>query len=92
LVAEATAFGGTEKARAAIAADGKNWEARYALAGALVAAADYAGALEELLTIVSRQRQFRDDGARLAMLALFELLGPGSELVQHYRRQLQIVT
>lgn len=90
--AEATTFAGADQARAAIAADGKNWEARYALAAALATAGDFAGALEELLTLVSRQRQFRDDGARLAMLAIFELLGPEHELVQRYRRQLQIVT
>jgi len=90
--AEAAAFGGADKARAAVAADEKNWQARYALACALATAGDYGGALEELLTIVARQRKFRDDAARLAMLALFEHLGPESELVQHYRRQLQIVT
>jgi putative thioredoxin len=89
--AEAAAFGGEEKARAALAADGKNWEARYALACALVGAGDVKGALEELLTLVSRQRKFRDDQARRAMLALFDDLGPESELVTHYRRQLQIV-
>ena len=88
LAADAAAFGGPDQARAAIAVDGKHWEARYALAGALATTGDFGGALEELLTIVSRQRQFRDDGARLAMLALFDLLGPESELVQHYRRQL----
>ena len=92
LAADAATFGGPEKARAAIAADGKNWAARYALAAALATTGDFAGALAELLTIVSRQRQFRDDGARLAMLALFDLLGPESELTRHYRRQLQIVT
>jgi putative thioredoxin len=90
--AEAAAFGGPDKARAALAADEKNWQARYALACALATAGDYGGALEQLLTIVARQRKFRDDAARLAMLALFEHLGPENELVQHYRRQLQIVT
>jgi len=90
--AEAAAFGGADKARAAIAADDKNWEARYGLACALAASGDYGGALEELLTIVGRQRKFRNDAARLAMLALFEHLGSENELVQHYRRQLQIVT
>lgn len=90
--AEAAAFGGADKARAAIATDDKNWQARYALACALAVAGDYGGALEELLTIVARQRKFRDDAARLAMLALFEHLGSENELVQHYRRQLQIVT
>ncbi|MBN2576275.1 MAG: tetratricopeptide repeat protein [Deltaproteobacteria bacterium] len=92
LVAEASAFGGAEQARAAIAADEKNWDARYALAGALASAGDYAGSLEELLAIVGRQRKYRDDAARLAMLAIFDQLGPDSDLVQHYRRQLQIVT
>jgi putative thioredoxin len=90
--AEAAAFGGPDKARAALAADEKNWQARYALACALATAGDYGGALEQLLTIVARQRKFRDDAARLAMLALFEHLGPENDLVQHYRRQLQIVT
>jgi len=90
--AEAAAFGGVDKARAALAADDKNWQARYALACALAVAGDYGAALEELLTIVARQRKFRDDAARLAMLALFEHLGSENELVQHYRRQLQIVT
>jgi len=89
---EAAAYGGAEKARAALAADDKNWEARYALGCALAAGGDYGGALEELLTIVARQRKFRNDAARLAMLALFEHLGAENELVQHYRRQLQIVT
>jgi len=90
--AEAAAFGGAEKARAAVAGDGRNWEARYALACALATAGDYGGALEEWLTIVSRQRKFREDAARLAMIALFEHLGADNEIVQHYRRQLQIVT
>jgi len=89
--AEAEAFGGEEKARAALATDGKNWAARYALACALVVSGNLPGALEELLTLVSRQRKFRDDLARRAMLALFDDLGPDSELAAHYRRQLQIV-
>jgi len=90
--AEAAAFGGADKARAAIAADDKNWAARYALACALATEGDYRGALEELLVIVARQRKFRDDAARLAMLALFEHLGSENDLVHDYRRQLQIVT
>jgi putative thioredoxin len=92
LVTAGMEFGGAEKARAAVAADSKDWEARYALAGALAVAGDYGAALAELLPIVSRQRRFRDDGARLAMLAIFAQLGADDDLVQHYRRQLQIVT
>ena len=90
--AEAAAYGGADKARAAIAANDKDWAARYALACALATAGDYRGALEQLLDIVARQRKFRDDAARLAMLALFEHLGSDNELVHDYRRQLQIVT
>jgi len=90
--AEAAAYGGADKARAAIAANDRDWAARYALACALATAGDYRGALEQLLDIVARQRKFRDDAARLAMLALFEHLGSDNELVHDYRRQLQIVT
>jgi len=37
---------------------------------------------------VMRNRTFHDDGARKALLALFETLGDEHPLVQEYRRKL----
>jgi len=88
---DAGAFGGEQAARAAVEGDGKNLEARWALASALAARAEYAEALEQLLEIVSRSRKFREDGARQAMLAIFDQLGPEHELSGQFRRRLQIV-
>jgi putative thioredoxin len=88
---DAAAYGGEEKARAAAAADPKDLEARYALGSALAARRDFAGALDAFLEIVSRNRKFKDDGARLAMLAIFDHLGHDHDLTQDYRRRLQIV-
>jgi putative thioredoxin len=88
--ADATAFGGEAAARAALERQAGDLEARWALASALAAKGDFPQALEEFLDLVTRSRKFRDDGARLAMLAIFELLG-GSDLVREYRRRLQIV-
>lgn len=90
-VVDAESFGGEEKARAALAADEKNLEARYALASALAARGELRPALVELLDIVSRSRKFRDDGAKAAMLALFEQAGADSPLVHEFRRKLQVV-
>jgi putative thioredoxin len=89
--ADALAFGGEAAARAAVERDARDLEARWALASAHAARGDFARALEEFLALVSRSRKFRDDGARLAMLAIFEHLGE-SELTHAYRRRLQIVT
>jgi putative thioredoxin len=89
---EAGKYGGEEKARAAVAASDKDLDARYALGSALAARRDFAGALDQFLEIVSRSRKFRDDAARLAMLAIFDHLGNDSELTRDYRRKLQIVT
>jgi len=50
-------------------------EARFALAGAAWVAGDVETALAALLEIVARDRSFRDDGARRALLALFDRLG-----------------
>ncbi len=58
------------------AADGL--EAVWARASGLAARGDYAGALEQFLEIVKRDRKFKADGARKAMLALFELAGQKS--------------
>ena len=89
---DAAAFGGREAATAALARDPGDLEARFALASAHAAALAWEPALAELLELVRRNRKFRDDGARLAMLAIFEHLGPQHPLVSDYRRQLQIVT
>lgn len=84
--------GGEAAARTALAQDPKDLEARYALGSALAARRDFGGALEQFLDIVSRSRKFREDAARLAMLAIFDHLGNAHELTQDYRRRLQIVT
>ncbi len=63
-------------------------EARYQLAIRLVIANDNAQALEHLLFIVHNDRVFRNDGARLLMLKVFEQLGPGHALAKKYRDKL----
>jgi putative thioredoxin len=89
--ADAVAYGGEAAARAALDRNQGDLDARWALASAYAARADFARALEEFVDLVSRSRKYRDDGARLAMLAIFEQLGD-SDLTHEYRRRLQIVT
>jgi putative thioredoxin len=88
---DAAAFGGEEAARRALQSDPRSLEAAWALASAEAARGDHRAALEGFLAIVSRNRTFKDDGARLAMLALFDHLGAEHELTQELRRRLQIV-
>ena len=63
-------------------------EARLQLAHLSAAKGDYRGALDQLLEIVRRDRSFRDDIARKAMLQIFTLLGNQGELVSEYRKRL----
>jgi putative thioredoxin len=71
-----------------IAHDPNDLEACYRLAAVYTREQRYADALAQLLAIVERDRAFRDDGARRAMLALFEILGDQDPLVAEYRRKL----
>ncbi len=87
---EAAEHGGEAAIRAALEAAPKDVALRYALGCALAARGEIEGALEAWLDVVARNRKYKDDAARLAMLALFEQLGD-SDLAREYRRKLQIV-
>ncbi len=63
-------------------------EARYQLAIRLVIADENEKALEQLLIIVRRDREFREDGARLLMLKVFDQLGQGNAIAKRYRGKL----
>ncbi|MBK1706288.1 thioredoxin [Halochromatium glycolicum] len=78
----------TEALTAILAEDPNNSEARYQLAARQVLADDLESALENLLTLLRRDRQYGDDAARKGMLAIFDLLGGSGELVTRYRAKM----
>jgi putative thioredoxin len=78
----------TDALEARVAAEPGDLEARFDLASALIARRNYAGALEHLLTIVQRDRTFRDDIGRKTMLSVFDRAAHQPEVVSHGRRKL----
>lgn len=60
----------------------------YATAAKHTLSENYEAALQEWLGLVQRDRKYRDDAARKAMLVIFALLGDGHSLTMAYRRKL----
>ena len=74
--------------RQKLASQPDSLEARFDLAQALAANEKFEEALSEFLNIVKSDRDFRDDGARKAMVQIFELLPPDDPLIDKYRSEL----
>ena len=67
--------GDAESLRAKLAANPNDSQSRFDLAVALNAKGDRQGALDELLTIIRKDRAFNDDAARKQLLQLFDAWG-----------------
>ena len=68
--------------------DENDLEAIYQLAIHMTVNEHYEPAMECLLKIIKKDREFMEDGARKKLLEIFTLLGSGNDLVRSYRRKL----
>jgi putative thioredoxin len=80
-----------EPLRQRLAADANDHQSRFDLALALYASSDVEAAIDELLTLFSRNRAWDDDAARKQLIEIFDALGPESELVADSRRRLSTI-
>jgi len=62
--------------------------ANFAWACCLAADKDYPAAFEALLSIISKDRKFREDQPRKMLVSLFNFLGDSNPLVDEYRNRL----
>jgi putative thioredoxin len=68
--------------------DANDLGARLELAEMLISTQDFGPAMHQLLEIIRRDRTFRNDVARLKMLAIFEMAAGDPDLVTEYRSRL----
>ena len=77
--------------RSQVEADPANHQARFDLALALTGSGDNEAAIDELLEIVRRNREWNDQSARKQLVKLFEVLGDTHELTVAGRRKLSSI-
>lgn len=76
---------------ASVAANPDDHEARYQLAMRKVVDQDFDGAMDLLLEVMRRDRQFGDDAGRKGLLKVFELLGDDPRVNQYRRRMTSLL-
>ncbi len=88
-LSEAAAEAGeTAELRAALAKNEDDHQVRFDLATALAAEGDNETAIEELLELFKRDREWNDGAAKTQLLKIIESLGAQSDLAQKGRRKL----
>ena len=86
--ADCEAAGGPASLRSTLERNPQDLAARMSLASCLAAAGQFREALEEFLAVVARDKHYREDSARKAMLAVFSLVGERSDLAEEFRGRL----
>jgi len=85
------AAGQSQELRARVAANPKDFEARFALAQALFAGGDKEAGVDHLLEIIRMNRAWNEEAARKELVKFFEAMGPTDPLTLSSRRRLSSV-
>jgi putative thioredoxin len=85
------ASGALDELRARLVADPRDHQARLDLATALFSAGEREAAVDELLDIVKRDRQWNEQAARKQLVKFFEAMGPTDPLTLAARRRLSSI-
>ncbi|MEE2944021.1 MAG: thioredoxin [Pseudomonadota bacterium] len=88
LARQAANAGPVAELRAAVDADGDNHQARLDLAQALHAAGDAEAAVDELLELFRRDREWNEGAAKAQLFTIFDALKPEDPVVLNGRRRL----
>jgi len=88
LARQAAEAGPVDELRAAVAADPADLQARFDLAQALYARGDAEAAIDELLELFRRDREWNEGAAKTQLFTIFDALKPNDPLVQKSRRRL----
>jgi putative thioredoxin len=83
-----TAMAGAGKLRARLAANPDDHEARFELATALFGTGERAAAIDELLALFKRDREWNEQAARKQLVKFFEAMGGSDPLTLSGRRRL----
>ena len=88
LARQAANVGPEQDLRAAVAANSDDHQARFDLSAALHAAGKIDEAVDELLELFRRDREWNDGAAKTQLFTIFEALGPKDPVVLKGRRRL----
>jgi putative thioredoxin len=83
--------GDKKTCQARVGQDPDDLDARYDYALCLAAENDYKGALDELLFILEKDKEFKNRSAHKATLRIFSIIGEESEFIDDYRSRLSMI-